>query len=331
MIKTVKKTRERSGWAVRDILDRLGLSMGLYYSWCQRERENRLSDERVNYPRWNTALPEEKQAVIDFALQHPQEGYKRLAWMMVDEGAANLCPSTVYKILSENDLLYRFKRSKPSPGVYNFKPEKPHDQWHVDIMYLNVRGSWFFLVAVIDAYSRYIVHWDLLLDMTSREVNLVIQQALEKHPGTAPRIVSDNGTQFTGKDFKSLIKQFSLKEIKIRIKHPESNGISERFYGLTRQEGLEGKCPANFYEAKKVLADWVACYNNQRLHSGLNYLRPVDYFSGEPEKLLEIRREKLTRARERRIEVNRAKVYHEQVSGMENRTLFQKAICSVYA
>ena len=331
MLEIVAKTHQRSRWTIGQILKQLGLVKSLYYSWLKRAKGNQLDDQKSDYLRWNAALPQEKQAIIDFALKNPQEGYKRLAWMMVDEGVAYFSPSAVYNLLAEKDLLYRFKRSDQSPGTYNFKPQKSHDQWHVDIMYLHVRGNWFFLVVIIDAYSRYVVHWDLLLNMTSREVNLVIQQALEKYPGVKPRIVSDNGIQFTSKDFKSLIKAFSLKEIKIRVKHPESNGISERFYGLTRQEGLAAASPANYYEAKTVLGSWVDRYNHRRLHSSLNYLRPVDYFAGEPEKLLKIRQEKLVQARERRVEVNKWKIYNAGGWKVGNRTLIPEAVCPVYA
>jgi transposase InsO family protein len=331
VLETITKTRQRSKWTIAQIIKRLGLTKGLFYSWRRRGQTGQLADQKAEYERWNTILPEERTAVVDYALEHPQDGYKRLAWMMVDEDVAYLSPSSVYNVLSERDLLYRYKRSEQSPGTYNFKPQQPHDQWHVDIMYLYVRGNWFFFVAIIDAYSRYVVNWDLLLDMTSREVNLVIQQALEKYPGFNPIMVSDHGTQFTGKDFKALIKQFALKEIKIRLKHPESNGISERFYGLTRQEGLEHRSPADYYEAKDILGEWIDRYNHRRLHSALNYLRPVDYFTGEPEKLLTIRRQKLSKARERRIAINKAKIYNEEASGLGNRTLIPGAVCPVYA
>lgn len=331
MLDVIAKTRQRSNWTIAQILKQFGLAKSLYYSWSKRAQAGQLADRKAEYERWNAILPEEKTAVVDYALQHPQDGYKRLTWMMVDENVAYLSPSSVYKLLSEKDLLYRYKRSDQSPGTYNFKPQQPHDQWHVDIMYLYVRGNWFFFVAIIDAYSRYAVHWDLLLDMTSREVNLVIQQALEKYPSFNPRIVSDHGTQFTGKDFKALIKQFALKEIKIRLKHPESNGICERFYGLTRQEGLEHQSPADYYEAKKILGEWIDRYNHRRLHSALNYLRPVDYFTGEPEKLLAVRRQKLTKARERRIAINKTKTYNWEASSLENRTLIPEAICPIYA
>lgn len=331
MLDVVEKTKKRSRWKIQQILNGLEIAKSLYYSWIKRDRTDQLEDKKADYLRWNAALPEEKQAVIDYALKHTQDGYKRLAWMMVDEDVAYFSPSSVYNVLSEKDLLYRYKRSDQSPGVYDFKPQKPHDQWHVDIMYLYVRGTWFFFVAIIDAYSRYVVNWDLLLDMTSREVNLVIQQALEKYPGFNPRIVSDHGTQFTGKDFKSLIKQFALKEIKIRLKHPESNGISERFYGLTRQEGLEHRSPTDYYDAKRILGEWIDHYNHRRLHSSLKFLRPADYFMGEPEKLLEIRRQKLSRARERRVAFNKAKIYNGEALSLENRTIFHEAICPIYA
>jgi putative transposase len=114
-------------------------------------------------------------------------------------------------------------------------------------MYLWVSHRWYFFVGVLDAYSRYIVHWDLLETASSADIRAVTETALKKYPGEKSRIVTDNGIQFKSKDFRQLIKDFSLIDIKIRVRHPESNGKIERFHRSLREEGLSEKRLENKY------------------------------------------------------------------------------------
>jgi len=91
----VQVTRERTGWTVRRILKRLGFPKSRYYDW-KRRQEERLLDDRVPAARRSphAILPEEKEAVIGYALAHPRDGYRRLAWRMVDEDVAYGSPFT---------------------------------------------------------------------------------------------------------------------------------------------------------------------------------------------------------------------------------------------
>jgi transposase InsO family protein len=244
--------------------------------------------------------------VIAYALAHPRDGYRRLAWQMIDDDVAFLSPSSVYRVLNEADLLYRWKRSarvgEPPP-----KPTRPNERWHTDIVYLRVEDSWFFLVTVIDAYSRYVVHWDLLPSMTAADVRLVIQEALERSGmATAlvkPQIVSDNGSQFTSKNFKQLVRQFELKHIRIRTDHPESNGVIERYHRTTREEIGEEEL-RNLSHAREIIAKWVRHYNERRLHAGIGYMEPAVYYSGDSEERKSCRATKLRAAREARRRIN---------------------------
>jgi len=282
----------------------LELPRNTYYRWRQRAASGDLDDRPTFQLNLDATLPEEIQAVIGYALQHPKDGYRRLAWMMVDDDIAYLSPSSVYRILNDADLLYRYKRSAKSSGRYDFTPTAPHQQWHTDILYLWVKNRWYFFVGVLDAYSRYIVHWELLETMSSADVRAVLQSALRKHPGQHPRLVTDNGVQFKGNDFKSLIKEFALKDIKIRIKHPESNGVIERFHRSLREEAIGEDMPQYKYEALDTIASWVEHYNTERLHAGLKYLRPIDYLAGRVEDLLAERKNKLKKAAEHRRQEN---------------------------
>lgn len=238
-----------------------------------------------------------------FALDHPQDGYRRLAWMMVDENVAYLSPSSVYRILDKLQLLCRWKPSE-SVGRMPPKPTRPHQQWHTDLMYLWVAGRWYFFIGVLDSFSRYIVHWDLVSDMTSRTVTDVVRAALEKYPGQRPRIVHDNGSQFTSKDFRKLIKRFALKQIRIRVHHPESNGRIERFHRSLRQEGLSDKELTNQLRAKDVITEWIEHYNTKRLHAALAYLTPEDWLVQRHEERKRERRGKLEQGRKLRYEEN---------------------------
>lgn len=305
MLELVRQTQERAGWTLRRILKRLGLARSRYYDWKRRAEEALLADLFPRAERRPHAiLAEEKEAVVAYALAHPQEGYRRLAWMMVDADVAYVSPSSVYRILRDEDLLYRWKRSRRS-GEAPAEPTRPNERWHTDLMYLRVGDTWYFLVSVLDGYSRYVVHWDLLTSMTAAAVRVVVQDALRK-TGASPEVVTDNGSQFTAKDFKELVRDFSLEHIRIRTYHPESNGKLERFHRSTR-EALDEEDLRNLGRAREIIGRWVAFYNGQRLHAALHYLPPEEYWSGDPQARLEERRSKLARARERREQINRVR------------------------
>ena len=303
MLRLIEVTRARTGWTVRRILTRLGLAKSRYYDWKRRADERQLDDLFVR-PRSSphAILTEEKEAVIAYALEHPREGYRRLAWMMIDEDVAYVSPTSAYRILSDADLLYRWKRSTRE-GVRPPEPEVPNERWHTDLMYLRVQDTWYFLVTVLDAYSRYVVHWDLLTTMTAAAVRVVIHDALKK-TGASPQVVTDNGTQFKARDFKELVRDFELEHIKIRTYHPESNGRIERFHRRTR-EALDEQDLENLGRARQIIGRWVEFYNTRRLHAGLKYLAPAEYWQGDPQARFEERSTKLKQARERRETINR--------------------------
>jgi transposase InsO family protein len=292
-----------------------------------------LSDKYRPHRSIDAILDWEIKAVISYALLHPEDGYRRLSYMMIDEDIVYLSPSSVYRILSEEDLLVRNKKRGKGKGKYDYKPSAPHQQWHTDIMYLRVKGRWYFFIGFIDAYTRYMVHWELLETASSSDVTAALASALKKYPGVKPRIVQDNGPQFKSKEFRELLKEKMLKDIKIRVYHPESNGKIERFHRSLRDEALSDQTLENKYEAEAVISNWIDYYNNKRLHASLKYLRPVDYLLERSEELLEIRREKLSKAlKARRAEniriMNQSNVKEQKTGALppHPQDLSQKAI-----
>jgi putative transposase len=301
LLTIVAHTRERTGWTIRRILHHLGLSKARYRDWTERAALDALTDRPPIAPMRDGILADEKAAVIAYALAHPKDGYRRLTWQMIDANVAYLSESSVYRVLNDADLLYRWKR-RTSSGSAPAKPTRPHERWHTDLMYLRIADSWYFLVSIIDAYSRYIVHWELLATMTAADVRLVVQQALER-TGATPCVVTDNGSQFTAAEFKDLVRRFALEHIRIRTYHPESNGLIERFHRSTR-EALGDDTLQNLSQAREIIARWITHYNDERLHAGLGYLPPAEFYRGNPAARIEERQAKLDTARQERRRIN---------------------------
>jgi putative transposase len=104
--------------------------------------------------------------------------------MMLDDDIVAVSPATVYRVLRTAGRLDR-NRPKPTFG--------PHVHWHVDLAVVTVAGTYYYLCSVLNSYSRYVVHWDFLDRMTEADIELILQRALEAHPGARPRLISDNG------------------------------------------------------------------------------------------------------------------------------------------
>ena len=66
----------------------------------------------------------EKQAIIDFYLEHPLEGYRRLTFMMLDRDIVAVSPSSVYRVLSAADLLRRWNGKTSKKGTGFVQPLK---------------------------------------------------------------------------------------------------------------------------------------------------------------------------------------------------------------
>ena len=305
LLALVACTRERTGWTVRRVLGRLGLARSTYRGWVARAGRAALADRATGAPTLDAVLPEETAAVVSYALAHPQDGYRRLAWQMVDADVAYLSASSIYRILCDADLLYRWKRAGRR-GLAPAPPTRVHERWHTDLMYLRVGDGWYFLVTVLDAYSRYVVHWELLATMTAADVRLVLQHALEQ-TGAHPQLVTDNGTQFTAAEFKDLVRRFAVEHIRIRAYHPESNGLVERFHRSTR-EALGDEALRTVERARGLVGAWVRHYNETRLHAGLGYLPPAEYYRGDPVGRRHERQVKLERGRAERRRRNRERL-----------------------
>lgn len=284
----------------------LNISRSKYYQWKQREGIENKHNGQQPKKRWTTH--EEIQAVIDFARKHInslqyycRDGYRRIAYMGIDENVFACSPTTAYRILSKAGLLSKWKSNKRSSKGTGYKqPLEPHQEWHTDIKYVNHRGTFLFFIGVMDGYSRYIVHHELRVSMTEKDVEIVVQRALEKYPDKKPKLISDNGSQYISNDFREYLKEVGLRHVKTSRSYPQSNGKIERYHKSMEEECLRTTSMITLDDAREQVANYVDHYNNKRLHSSLFYLRPVDFLNGNVDELLKTRQDKLDKAAEKR-------------------------------
>ena len=299
VVATVTYLGGRAGFPIRESLRVLGLPGATYFRW--KENGGKLPRPTGVTPRGHCLTPAERDAIVAYKRQHPTIGYRRLAYMMLDAGVAAVPASSVYRVLAQGGLATRWTETPGKAHKKGFdQPQGIHEQWHTDIAYLNILGTHYFFLSVLDGYSRAIVHHEVRLDMTTTDVEIVMERALAHLPvGAAkPRLITDNGPQYISAQFKSYLRERDVSHSRARTNHPESNGKIERFHKSLKVECVRVTAMADLDDARRLIGQYVEEYNTQRLHSALHYLTPADYLRG-PEHVqqrLEARRVALAEA-----------------------------------
>jgi putative transposase len=283
VVATVRRLQERAEYPIKTALSVLGLPRSTFFDWARLEEGGKAARPPATTPKAHHITPDERAAVIAFAREHQELGHKRLAYAMADAGIVAVRPTTVYEILKDANLIGRWKQPEITAHKTGFdQPVHAHEQWHTDIAYLNILGTQYFLISVLDGFSRAIIHHEVRVKMETDDVELVLQRALDTLPkGTPrPRIISDNGSQYVSGQFKIFLRNTGCAHSKARVRHPQSNGKIERWHKTIKGECVRRKALGGLDEARSVLADYVREYNETRLHSALNYLTPSDYLKG---------------------------------------------------
>ena len=300
----IRDWAEKTGLAIEQLLESLGLSVAKFYQW--RQRYGKANQHNGSVPRDFWLQDSEKKAILDFQELYPSEGYRRLTYMMLDADVVAVSPSSVFRVLSEAGRLRHWAPRPSKKGTGFEQPLAPHEHWHIDIAHINIHGTFYYLCAVLDGASRYLVAWDLRASMTEAEVEIVLERAKEKFPEARPRIISDNGPQFIAKDFKEFIRISGMTHIRTAPYYPQSNGKLERWNKSIKSECIRPGVPLSLEDAERLVEQYVTVYNEQRLHSALGYITPLARLQGRQAEIHSARDRKLEEARRRREQAARS-------------------------
>jgi putative transposase len=303
-----------SGLPRRKALMHLGLPRSTYYRWLQRQGEGRLQDKKggLSVP-WNKLKPGEAAKILATARASPELSCRQLAWQLVDEEEWYVSESTVFRILKREGLIkpaevIGFKAGKE----YHRKTKRPNELWATDCSHIKVFDwGWYYLVTVMDDYSRFILAWELKSDMAAGSLIDVVQKAVDATGMTEIRVedrtvlLSDNGAGYVSRQFGEYLRLVGVRHIVASPYHPQTNGKIERYHRSLKGEirQLPYDMPS---ELEKAIDAFIEYYNYRRYHEGLGDVTPYDVYTGRRLEILSKRKEAKSRTLVERRDYNRA-------------------------
>jgi len=299
----------------RQALMALGIPKSSYYRW----RRGRPDSGNRKRP-WNRITPEEVDKILGVAREAPELSSRQLsAWITDNEGFA-VSESTVYRILRREGLVKRQETQLMAAKEYHTKTTRPHQMWATDASYFRVVGwGYYYLVTVMDDYSRFILAWKLQKDMSANSLIEVVQGAVDAtgmtdvHVEDRTRLLSDNGAGYVSRAFRDYLCLVGIGHILAAPYHPQTNGKVERYQQSLKREvnQLPYELPS---QLERAIADFVDYYNNRRYHKALGNVTPADVIYGRREKILKRRKEVQIQT------INRRRNYNQGLRELINAT-----------
>lgn len=307
---------EGSSIGVNKTLKELKIHKRTFYNWYARYQQGGFdalgpsqkgSQRRV----WNKIPEQEKNHVVEIALEKPQMSSREIACYITDNSKRFISESSVYRILKERGLISApaFILTSASDS-FKDKTETVNQMWQTDFTYFKIIGwGWYYLSTVLDDYSRYIVAWDLCESMSAPDVKKTVSKAMAVaglNKKNAPKLLSDNGSCYISSELKEFLNAKGITPIHGRPCHPQTQGKIERYHRTMKNVVKLD----NYYSSEELvraLEKFVYYYNYERYHESINNLRPCDVYYGHAEKILKQRQKtKIETFKKRR------KIYEEQ-------------------
>jgi putative transposase len=282
---------EQSELPVKRTLEQLQVGRASFYRWYRaylEEGVDGLAPRQANRQQfWNRIPDEERQQVVDVALQKPELSPRELAWHITDTEGWYISESSVYRILKAYDLV-----TSPSYIVLSAHerfpqpPRRVHELWQTDFTYMKVTGwGWYYLGTVLDDYSRYVIVWKLFTSMSADDVTELLDEAVARtgvdkvSVRHRPRLLSDNGPCYVSKSLAEWLEENEIGHTRGKPYHPMTQGKIERYH-RTMKNVVKLQ---NYYlpwDLERQLAAFVNWYNTERYHESLENLTPEDVYLG---------------------------------------------------
>jgi transposase InsO family protein len=285
----------------------LGLSADRFYRW--RSRESLVDKPPIAKLAPHKLLKEEQEEIVNYSLEHPEQRHRELWYNLAREEKVYVSSSSVYRVLKSESLVPPHVFGKPHREKVKPDPKRPHEDWMIDITYIPIQSVDWYLIVLLDVYSRYIVGWELSSSMTWREIQRVVDFAIEdlglRDSQEKPCLHNDNGSQLKAKKLRQWLRELGVLQDFSRPKVPEDLAILERFMRTVKQEEVyPGEYPDQ-YEARDGIGIFIDYYNHRRPHQSLGYVTPYHKLTGKDEEVIQQRKRKHITAQQRRKEINK--------------------------
>jgi len=285
---------ESEGVTVTNLCRTLGVSRSGYYGYL--ESKNNMAK-----------IKKEKEEIVknqieQIVLKFPRYGYRRITRELIRRGF-NINHKPVLRIMGENDLLCKHKKKfvvttdsnhdlKIYPNLLKFKNRngeweklavaKINQVWVSDITYISLTsGGFVFLAVILDLHSRKIVGWNLGENLSTELIVSALQMAISTRKPPAGLIHhSDRGVQYCSGEYTGILKTNNFLISMSRKGNPYDNAVCESFNKTLKWDEVRLNEYENYLEAKLRIDNFIkVTYNQERLHSSINYRTPEEFES----------------------------------------------------
>jgi transposase InsO family protein len=238
----------------------------------------------------DTAETALRDAIERLVLDFPGYGYRRVTKALQREGWT-VNHKHVLRIMREESLLCHLKRrfvpTTDSQHRYHAYPNllaeailtAPDQAWVADITYIHLPTTFAYLAALLDAYSRRCVGWELSRCIDTRLTLAALDRALAlRHPPPGLIHHSDRGVQYASADYVARLESVGAQISMAARGNPYDNAKAESFFKTLKREEVYLKEYRTFADAEANIQTFIEdVYNTKRLHSSLGYLPPVEF------------------------------------------------------
>ena len=316
-VAVITRSPHTIGAACREV----GVSRSSYYRW-KVALEGKPPAPRKR-PAANALRERERRALLEQALAQPHLSARQLAFWCCDYAGFSVSESSVRRLLKAHGLLLpRPAEQAPAAAEWRHKTRRINEIWQSDATRFFIPGwGHYWLVSVLDDYSRKILAWELVQDVQTPSLAGVIQAAGEasgldqappvlggEHPDR-PALLTDNGSGYISGVMQEYLRTIGLKHLRARPHHPQTNGKIERMH-RTLKEDVTLIVYTSPDLLREAIGRFVASYNAERYHEALKNVTPDDVYFGRRDEIL---------ARRRRLQIRtlvaRREAYRQRAKG----------------
>ena len=297
----ILRSVEGSSLPIGEALARLDVSASTYYRWRRKFRAEGFESLKDPATRsgatWNRLLDEEQEGILAVALNHPAWSSREVSCHLADSCGFTASESTIYRLLTKKGWVKpRQLKTFPAADEYAHQTSHPNQQWQTDASYLLVKNwGWYYLISVLDDYSRKILAWKLQSTMDAGAFSDVVELACEASGMNSvpihsrPRLVTDRGPALISTAFGDYLEAKGIGHILASPYHPQTNGKIERYH-RTAKERIRLLVWEEPDALREEIGKFIEQYNSRRYHEALGNVTPDDVYYGRRETILERRR-----------------------------------------
>lgn len=268
-------------WTIEDMAKTLGVSRSGYYQFCRRSPSRREVENKELLREIRQVFQRSRETYGSPRIHAELKGQgracsrPRVARLMKKVGIA----AKMRRLFKVTTTLSSRRAAAPNLLKQDFTAAAPNQKWVADVTYVRTMEGWLYLAVVLDLYSRKVVGLAMDKSMHTELVLKALEQALQRRqPLEGLQHHSDRGCQYTSEAFQALLAKNNVICSMSGTGNCYDNAVAESFFHTLKTEWIYFERYDTREQAMRSIFEYVEVfYNNQRRHSTIDYLSPVEW------------------------------------------------------